>query len=134
VAPGQDCYQLHPGTKDMTDPEQQANQALINTCLQQQDTERRAFDDAKNAYDGNKYAFIAIFNLIILVVAFFWKKDDSIMTGLFLGSVLSTFFSTISYFQTNSKLGFGILVVTFFMALYFITKRKHILFGDVMRK
>ena len=129
--PGQDCYaQYGFNDKTMSDAERAAKETRVNECLTQQDNERRAFEDEKNSYDGNKYAFIAIFNLVILVIAFFWRKDASVMTGLFLGSVLTTFFATMRYFDTNSKFGFAVLVVTFFTTLFFITKRKHLLLGE----
>ena len=69
--------------------------------------------------------FIAGFNLAVLLLALFLPQlRESVLMGLFVGSVIATFSSTITYFNTNSRVGFSILVVTFFAVLYFINKKK----------
>ncbi|MEK6822390.1 MAG: hypothetical protein AABY13_01065, partial [Nanoarchaeota archaeon] len=72
----------------------------------------------------------AIFNLIVLLIAIFWTTlNDTIMMGIFLGPVITTFSATVSYFQTNSRIGFVVLVITFFTSLWFINRRRSIFFN-----
>jgi len=96
------------------------------TCQEEQRQAQIAFDMEKNAYDGNKYIFIVLLNLVVLLFAVFVSIEESVVIGLFLGSTLTTFFSTWTYFETKSKIGFGILVAIFFITIYFISKKKHL--------
>ncbi len=83
------------------------------------------WENNKLAYEGKKYVFIALFNLAILLLALFLPKlQDSVTMGLFLGSIGATFGATLRYFDTRSKIGFVILVITFFAMLYFINRKK----------
>lgn len=97
-----------------------------STCLEEMQAEQEAFEDAKAKYEGNKYIFIVLLNLLVLLLAVFITFDQSVIIGLFLGSTLTSFFSTWTYFTTQSKIGFGILVVIFFLTLYFITKKRNV--------
>jgi len=98
---------------------------LQRTCNEQYQAEQKAWEEKKLMYEGTKYVFITIFNLLILLFALFVPKlQDSISMGLFLGSIAATFGATIFYFGTRSKIGFGLLVVTFFAMLYFINRKK----------
>jgi len=94
-------------------------------CQEEQNLAQKEFESKKLAYDGMKYVFISIFNLIILGLALFLPKlQDSVTMGLFLGSIGATFGATLGYFETRSKIGFAILVLTFFAMLYFINRKK----------
>jgi hypothetical protein len=95
-----------------------------DTCMTEQMNEQKAFEESKNNYNGNKYIFIVILNLIVLLLALFITFDDNINIGLFLGSTLTSFISTWTYFETQSRIGFGILFAIFFVSIYFITKKK----------
>jgi len=53
------------------------------------------------------------------------RLQDSVSMGLFLGSIAATFGGTIRYFDSRSKMGFIVLVITFFIMLYFINKKKY---------
>lgn len=106
----------------ITGEEREANQE----CLDKAEEERKVFNAEKREYEGWKYVFVVAFNLIILLIALFITLQDSIVMGLFTGTVVAIFFSTIRYFDSNSKVGFGLLVVTFFVALFFINRRKGI--------
>ncbi|MDP3728976.1 MAG: hypothetical protein Q8R18_06020 [bacterium] len=97
-----------------------------STCYEEQQAEQVAFEEAKSHYDGNKYIFIVVLNLIVLLIAVFVSFDESVLIGLFLGSTLTSFFSTWTYFATQSKIGFGVLFLIFFVTIYFITKKKDI--------
>ncbi len=97
-----------------------------NTCMNEQQAEQKAFEQAKAKYDGNKYIFIVVLNLLVLLIALFISLDESVIIGLFLGSTLTSFFSTWTYFNTQSKIGFGVLFVIFFVTIYFITKKRNV--------
>ena len=97
-----------------------------DSCIEEQKEEQRTFEEAQAKYNGNKYIFIVVLNLVVLLVALFFSFDESVLIGLFLGSTLTSFFSTWAYFATQSKIGFGILFVIFLLTIYFTTKKKHI--------
>ena len=96
------------------------------TCYDEQQAAQRAFELEKNGYDGNKYIFMVLLNLAVLLFAIFVTFDESVVIGLFLGSTLTTFFATWTYFATKSRIGFVILVVIFFLTLHFIRKKKYL--------
>ncbi len=105
-----------------------------STCMEQQQTEQKSFEDAKAKYDGNKYIFIVLLSLVVLLLAMFITFDQSVVIGLFLGSTLTTFFSTWIYFSTQSKIGFAILVLIFFLTLYFISKKRNVFLLNMHKK
>jgi len=123
-----DCYGKHPYPQNpdaLTAAERTKIDELQRTCNEQYQAEQKAWEEKKLMYEGTKYVFITIFNLLILLFALFVPKlQDSISMGLFLGSIAATFGATIFYFGTRSKIGFGLLVVTFFAMLYFINRKK----------
>ncbi|MBI2668899.1 hypothetical protein HYX14_03590 [Candidatus Woesearchaeota archaeon] len=126
--PYDDCYNKYssPATSDtLTDVQQQAIDVKRAQCQEQQQEKQRIWEEEKRAYEGPKYLFIVLFNLAVLLMALFVPKlQDSVMMGLFLGSTIATFSATMIYFDTNSKLGFGVLVVTFLAILFFINRKK----------
>lgn len=124
--PSVDCYSKYPtpAMDKATSAEIAAANDKQQTCYEQNVAEQKAFEEAKNTYDGWKYVFIALFNLAIILFALFVPMQDSIVMGLFLGSIVATFGATTGYFETNSKIGFGVLVVIFFVMLFFINKKK----------
>jgi len=132
--PGKDCYNIYGPIDDKTDADiRSERQSKINDCLAKQEEESRQFEKAKAAYEGQKYTFIALFNLLVIIVALFWKSlSDIIMMGLFVGPMLSTFIATMRFFDTNSKVGFGLLVVTFFLSLFFINRKRATFFDFAM--
>ncbi|MFA6460956.1 MAG: hypothetical protein WCV90_01715 [Candidatus Woesearchaeota archaeon] len=124
--PSIDCYSKYPtpAMDKATSVEIAAANDKQQKCYEENIQKQKEFDQAKNAYDGWKYVFIALFNLVIILFALFVPMQDSIIMGLFMGSIVATFGATIGYFQTNSKIGFGVLVVTFFVMLFFINRKK----------
>ncbi len=123
-----DCYVKYPypeNLEKLTDQQRTALEENQRKCQEEFQKEQQKFEQAKLSYEGIKYVFISLFNLVILLLALFLSKlQDSVTMGLFLGSVASTFGATIRYFDTKSKIGFVILVVTFFAMLYFINRKK----------
>ena len=123
-----DCYGKYPYPAD-AETLSVADRASIaenqQKCNQEFQKEQQAFEQAKLSYEGRKYVFISLFNLGILLLALFLPKmQDSVTMGLFMGSIAATFGATIRYFDSKSKIGFVILVVTFFAMLYFINRKK----------
>lgn len=99
------------------------------SCVDEQTLEQQAFERAKAQYEGNKYTFIVVLNLLVLLIALFVTFDESVIIGLFLGSTLTSFISTWTYFSSQSRIGFAVLFVIFFVTIYFITKKRDIFLG-----
>lgn len=114
-----DCFSLR-GEMMMDGPEKE--------CVKANEEERRAFENEKRSYEAGKYVFITLVNLLALFVVIFIGLDSSILLGLFSGSIITTFISTMIYFDTRSKLGFSILVLIFIGTIYYINKKKARLF------
>ena len=123
-----DCNAKHPyplNPDSLTAEERGKIDQLQRDCNEQFQKEQRDWENKKLAYEGKKYVFIALFNLGVLLIALFIPGlQDSVSMGLFLGSIAATFGATIRYFDTRSKIGFAVLVITFFVMLYFINKKK----------
>lgn len=126
--PFSDCYAKYPYPAEpgkLSAPERAAIDEDQRKCGEEFQKEQEKFEQSKLSYEGMKYVFISLFNLFILLLALFLPKmQDSVTMGLFLGSIAATFGGTIRYFDTKSKIGFFILVVTFFAMLYFINRKK----------
>jgi|GEM_PF-1270381 len=127
--PFQDCYVKNPypagGIEKLNETERAVIDSAQRKCQEENNAVQRKWEEGKNAYEGNKYVVVTVFNLLILLIALFVPLlQDSVIMGLFLGSIVATFGATIRYFDTNSKIGFSILVLTFFIVLYFINKKK----------
>ena len=126
--PYQDCYSKFPYPADSERLSQTQRTAIDDnqrSCQEQYQKELEVWEAGKLQYEGWKYFFVAIFNLVILLLALFLPKlQDSVTMGLFLGSIGATFGGTIRYFDTQSKIGFIVLVITFFAMLYFINRKK----------
>ena len=125
---GSDCYMKYPypaNPDTLSTPQREALDASQRECQEEFNVEQQKFEQAKLKYEGKKYVFMALFNLVILLLALFLPKlQDSVIMGLFLGSIVATFGATIHYFDTQTKIGFGILVITFFAMLFFINRKK----------
>ncbi len=123
---GPDCYSKYPypATEKVTEAQSLAISEKQQKCQEEYWDEQKAWEEEKNAYEGQKYMFMIIFNLIILILALLVKFQESIIMGLFMGSIVTTFIATLVYFQSKSKIGFMILVITFFVTLYFINRKK----------
>ncbi len=126
--PYMDCYGKHPYPQNpdaLTAEERTEIDTLQRECNLKNQQEQKEWESKKLEYEGTKYIFITIFNLLILLFALLMPKlQDSVTMGLFLGSIAATFGATLRYFDSRSKIGFIILVVTFFIMLFFINKKK----------
>jgi len=122
---GDDCYRQYPAPERLPGGELPERDADFEQCQLDSKAARDQYEQEKNAYEGNKYFFMSLFSVIVLLVAMFVPKiQDSVSMGLFLGAIATTFFSTWIYFDSNSKLGFAVLVVIFFLTLFFINRKK----------
>lgn len=125
--PSIDCYNKFPyPAKPESGTDEQRNEISEKqrVCQQENQQAQEQWEQEKLQYEGTKYVFITLFNLVVLLGAVFITLKDSVSMGLFLGSIATTFGATIRYFDTRSKLGFIILVVTFVLMVYFINKKK----------
>lgn len=125
--PTVECYSRFPTPDASKVNEEQWQQVSEKQqkCQEEVNQAQQDWENNKLAYEGKKYVFIALFNLAILLLALFLPKlQDSVTMGLFLGSIGATFGATLRYFDTRSKIGFVILVITFFAMLYFINRKK----------
>ena len=76
--------------------------AEYQKCIDDQKEEIKLYEADKRAYEGIKYVVITLINLGVLVaVLFIPGLQKTIVTGLFTGSVFTTFAATIRYFETN---------------------------------
>ncbi len=98
-------------------------------CYKEQEKKRMEFEREKNNYNVRKYLFVVIFSLISLLVISFIKTEEVIKLGIFSGATISTFVSTLIYFNTKSKIGFLVLVLIFILVIYYINKNKKELFN-----
>ena len=122
---GDNCYQKFSYNEKLIPEQQTAITEKQEQCQQEFQTKQKAWEQEKLLYEGQKYVFITAFNLIILLIALFIPKlQDSVTMGLFIGSIATTFGATLRFFDTRSKLGFILLVITFFAILYFINRKK----------
>ncbi|RME77360.1 hypothetical protein D6774_04760 [Candidatus Woesearchaeota archaeon] len=112
-----DCFYPKP-SENMTAQERAEQQA----CADQNRAEQERIDKENNTIRGYKYVFVTLASLIALLVALFAPVLDYVKNGLFMGAVLSSFFSTWTYFGSRSKVGFLILVVIFILSIWFINK------------
>ncbi len=127
--PYEDCYLKYPTpemvTNNLTNTEREEISQSQIKCQEETMNKERAWQNQKNAYEGKKYVMVTLFNLLVLLIALFIPLlQDSVIMGLFLGSLAATFGATLRYFDTNSKIGFIVVVLTFFVMLYFINKKK----------
>jgi|SRR3989344_4382323 len=122
-----DCYLKYPypDAAKLSEPERVSVSDMQRKCQDENNLAQRVWEQKKLQYEGVKYVFISLFNLVVLLLAAFLPRlQTAVSMGLFLGSIGATFGATIRYFDTQSKLGFIILVITFFLMLFFINKKK----------
>lgn len=121
-----ECYsKYYPAAEKTTEVEQNIISEKQRTCQEEFLAKQRAWEEKKLSYESKKYMFITLFNLLVLLFALLIPKlQDNVTMGLFVGSIASTFGATLRYFDTNSKIGFIILVIIFCMMIFFINKKK----------
>ena len=111
--PDNDCYAARPLVE--TNESIKASEEM-RECEQ-------AYEKEREKYDGWKFIFIMIVNIIATFVMLF-KLEASIVYGLFFGVVITAFSATIRYMESRSIPGFALLVILFGMIIYFISSKK----------
>lgn len=119
--PTENCYPYAP--EKLTVDEQRTLTEEQNACNARMRAEEKVWNEARAEYNGNKYAGIIGFNLLILLMALFVPWMEVVRIGLFFGAVITAFGATVSYWDyARSKIGFTLMVVVFFVVLWFINK------------
>ena len=122
-----DCYGYAPYAEQdkCYDADEQA--AMVqkrDMCLDEQQAEQKAYDDAKREYDTWKYIATLAVAVLTLVLVMFIAFDTPIKIGFFVGSAAAVFISTMQYFDTKSIPAFIVLVVVFGLVVFVIQKRE----------
>ncbi len=129
------CMTPAPASPDGAATLTAADRQAYDECVKRQAEATRAWEAEKRSYDGWKYVFIAAFNLLVMLLLILVPSlEDTIVMGLFMGATLTTAFATMQYSQTNTKLGFGILVAMFVLVLGFIHHRRALFFETLSPK
>lgn len=118
----ENCYlRYQPKANEQMTPEQIADQ---EACLEREKENQRVWEEGRKVYNGWKYFAITAFTLAMLLFAIFVPLMDVVRMGLFFGSVVTAFIATVSYWEyARTPLGFGLMVVLFFVVLFYINKR-----------
>ncbi len=124
----EECYPQYAPNAQMTAEEQKTmtaeQQAKTNECLAKQRVAEQAWNEERNVYNGWKYSLITGFNLVILVLAILLPLTDAVLMGVFIGTVVTAFAATVSYWDyARTKLGFVLMLVTFFVVLWIVNKQ-----------
>jgi hypothetical protein len=124
----EECYAQYAPNAQMTAEEQKVmtaeQQAKTNECLAKQRVAEQAWNEERNVYNGWKYSLITGFNLVILVLAILLPLTDAVLMGVFIGTVITAFAGTVSYWDyARTKLGFALMLVTFFVVIWIVNKQ-----------
>ncbi|RLE45495.1 hypothetical protein DRJ25_05570, partial [Candidatus Woesearchaeota archaeon] len=92
-------------------------------CWEKNQEEMQKWEENKRKYDSYKYIFIGIVSLLALIITLIIQLNNSIRWGLFIGSTITAFLSTLIYFRTKSRIGFLILLILFVTVIIFINKK-----------
>ncbi len=135
----EECYPQYPPSAKMTPEEQQAiaeaQQARINECLAKQREAETAWNAERSEYNGWKYAAITGFNLVILILAVLLPLVDAILMGVFVGTVVTAFAATVSYWDyARTKTGFILMLITFFVVLYIVNRQARKIMQEKQKK
>jgi len=116
------CFTKYPTPAMTPDGKGGVNDTVYQQAIDAQQACDKAYQNAKNEYDAQKYIAITILNVLVLLLVIFVAFNDSIRYGLFVGSAVSSFISILTYQQTRSKIGFLVMVVSFILAIWFISR------------
>ena len=135
----EECYPRFAPSDKLPLEEQQRisdeQQQQINACQERMREQERIFNEERSVYNGWKYAFITGFNLIILLLILFIAFTDAVTIGIFFGTVVTAFAATVTYWEyARTKLGFILMLITFFVVLYVVNKRARTLIDKPKKK
>ena len=137
--PAKECYPRYQIPEKLPIEEQQRlskeQQAEIEICLAEQREQQRIWEEGRNVYNGWKYAGITGFNLAILLLIIFIAFTDAVTIGIFFGTVVTAFAATVSYWDyARTKLGFLLMLITFFVVLFIVNKRARTMIDGKKKK
>lgn len=117
-------------------PEQrEMDQEAYEKCMEDNRAQEKAWNDARAEYNGMKYAAITGFNLLILLIIIFITLADAVTMGIFFGTVVTAFGATVSYWEyARTKMGFILMLITFFVVLFVVNKRARTLIEKKPKK
>lgn len=118
---GKHCYE--PAYYPRTEPPTAEQQQAIDTCIKEENEDRKAYDEAKRKYDSWKYIFILSVNIVTLLALIAISLLTPIKIGLFAGIAISSFVSTMQYFQSKSIVGLALVVLVFIGTVLIIQKK-----------
>jgi len=124
----EECYPRFAPSDKLPLAEQQQvadrQQQQINECQARMREEEKIFNDERAVYNGWKYAGITGFNLLILLLIVFIAFTDAVTIGIFFGTVVTAVAATVSYWDyARTKIGFVLMLITFFVVLFIVNKR-----------
>lgn len=125
----EECYPRFAPSDKLPLEEQQRisdeQQKQISACQERMREQERIFNEERSVYNGWKYAFITGFNLVILIAALLLPLMDAVLMGLFIGTVVTAFSATVSYWEyARTKTGFVLMLAMFFIVLFFVNRRQ----------
>ncbi len=114
---------MMPSPEGMTAEETKELNIENQKCWEKNQEEMQKWEENKRKYDSYKYIFIGIVSLLALISTLIIQLNHSIRWGLFIGSTITAFLSTLIYFRTKSRMGFLILLILFVTVIIFINKK-----------
>ncbi|MEM4240446.1 MAG: hypothetical protein QXK08_04605 [Candidatus Woesearchaeota archaeon] len=137
----EECYSQYPAFPGLTPEQENAREQNVNACLAakkqlqaeeqtridqclaEQRAAEKAWNEERNVYNGWKYAAITGFNLVILILAILLPLADAVLMGVFIGTVVTAFAATVSYWDyARTKIGFVLMLITFFVVIFIVNK------------
>lgn len=100
------------------------DQQIFEKCQAEEEEKRKEYELFKEKYDVYRFFVVLALAIISLLVVLFITLQNEIITGLFIGSVLSTVIGLMTYFDSSSWIALGLLVVVFVGVVWFMNKRK----------
>ena len=131
----EECDSLRYPGPPVSEEVRTVEQAEYEQCMNEKRAEQKAWDDERKVYNGWKYTAITGFNLLILLLIVFIAFADAVSMGIFFGTVATAFIATVSYWEyARTKIGFILMLVTFFAVLLIVNKRTKTLIESKSKK
>jgi hypothetical protein len=135
----EECYPRFAPSDKLPVEEQQRisdeQQKQINECNERMRAQEKIFNDERAVYNGWKYAGITGFNLLILLLIVLITFTDAVTIGIFFGTVVTAFAATVSYWEyARTKIGFVLMLITFFVVLFIVNKRARTMIDGKKKK
>lgn len=122
-----DCYAYAPYVETNTCYSAEEQEKMVENrdqCIEEQQADQKAYEEAKREYDMWRYLAILGVAVLTLVLMMFITFDTPIKIGLFIGSAAAVFIATMQYFETKSIPAFIVLLIVFCIIVFVIQKRE----------